>query len=131
MPSGSASLHENAGCVRPRRNAPKQPAGYYLLTRPTFYRRDVGADHKPSSVPPPGCPKGGGDHSSGTTVACCLKRRYPRTSDGPPLMFSYLVLLRMGFAKLSRSPWKLVSSYLAFSPLPAKKQAVYFLWHFP
>ncbi len=34
-------------------------------------------------------------------------------------MFSYLVLLRMGFTKLFRSPGKLVSSYLAFSPLPA------------
>jgi len=50
---------------------------------------------------------------------------------GHPQMFSYLVLLRMGFAKLSRSPGKLVSSYLAFSPLPAGWQAVYFLWHFP
>ena len=43
----------------------------------------------------------------------------PENSDGPPLMFSYLVLLRVGFTKLSRSPGKLVSSYLAFSPLPA------------
>ena len=28
--------------------------------------------------------KGSGDHSSGTTVARCLKRRYPRALDGPP-----------------------------------------------
>jgi len=32
--------------------------------------------------------------------------------------FSYLVLLQMGFTKLPRSPGKLVSSYLTFSPLP-------------
>jgi len=32
--------------------------------------------------------------------------------------FSYLVLLRMGFTKLFRSPGKLVSSYLTVSPLP-------------
>jgi len=80
---------------------------------------DVRPDHKPSSVPPHGHPWGGDDHSSGTAVACCLKRHYPRTSSGLLLLFSYLVLLRMGFTKLSRSPGKLVSSYLAFSPLPA------------
>src|SRR5512137_2413081 len=79
----------------------------------------VGPDHKPSSVPPSGRPKSGDDHSSGTTVTCCLKRHYPRTSSGPLLVFFYLVLLRMGFTKLSRSPGKLVSSYLAISPLPA------------
>ena len=27
--------------------------------------------------------KRGDDHSSGTAVACCLKRHYPRTSNGP------------------------------------------------
>ena len=47
-------------------------------------------------------------------------------------MFSYLVLLRMGFTKLPRSPGELVSSYLTFSPLPGEiNRAVYFLWHFP
>ena len=40
-----------------------------------------GADHKPSSVPPA---EGGDGHSSGTAVACRLKRHYPRTLDGPP-----------------------------------------------
>jgi len=42
----------------------------------------------------------------------------PESTDGPSLALSYSVLLRMGFTKLSRSPGKLVSSYLAFSPLP-------------
>jgi len=55
--------------------------------------------------------------------------REPRA--GHSQTFSYLVLLRMGFTKLSRSPGKLVSSYLTFSPLPRKIGAVYFLWHFP
>ena len=71
-------------------------------------------------------------------VAIHLGRQLPAASSdatrelrtGRPQTFSYLVLLRMGFTKLSRSPGKLVSSYLAFSPLPAM-QAVYFLWHFP
>jgi hypothetical protein len=31
---------------------------------------------------------------------------------------SYLILLRIGFTKLPLSPTVLVSSYLAFSPLP-------------
>ena len=53
-----------------------------------------------------------------TAVAGRLKRHNPRTW-GRAAPFSYLVLLRMGFTKLSRSPGKLVSSYLAFSPLPA------------
>ncbi len=55
-----------------------------------------------------------------------LGHRLPRASSdstrghraGRPQASSYLVLLRMGFTKLSRSPGKLVSSYLTFSPLP-------------
>ena len=43
----------------------------------------------------------------------------PESTDGQSLTLSYSVLLRMGFTKLSRSPGKLVSSYLTFSPLPA------------
>jgi hypothetical protein len=31
-----------------------------------------GEDRKPSSVPRPGYPLRGDDHSSGTAVACCL-----------------------------------------------------------
>ena len=44
----------------------------------------------------------------------------------------YLVLLQVGFAKLSQSLEILVSSYLTISPLPFDKlRAVYFLRHFP
>ncbi len=59
-------------------------------------------------------------------MAIHLGRQLPDASSdttrelwtGRPQPFSYLVLHRMGFTKLSRSPGKLVSSYLAFSPLP-------------
>src|SRR4030043_2305865 len=49
---------------------------------------------------------------------------------------SYLVLLRMGFAKLPASPPGLVSSYLTVSPLSMSRhyaltKTVCFLWHFP
>ena len=55
---------------------------------------------------------------------------------GNPQSLPYLVLHRVGFAKLPMSPSGLVSSYLAFSPLPPKCskelfRAVYFLLHFP
>jgi|GEM_PF-2517138 len=46
-------------------------------------KEGAGPDRKPSSVPYGRCRPGGGGHSSGTAVACRLKRRYPRTSDGP------------------------------------------------
>jgi len=79
---------------------------------------DAKADRKPNSVSPSGYPDGDGDHSSATAVADRLKRRNPRTL-GRAAPFSYSVLLRMGFTRLSRSPGKPVSSYLAFSPLPS------------
>ncbi|VFU16211.1 hypothetical protein SCFA_520017 [anaerobic digester metagenome] len=68
--------------------------------------------------PDPGCPGTGGDHSSRTAVACRLKRP-TQGRDGPSLVITapLLVLLRMGFTELPRSPGELVSSYLAVSPL--------------
>jgi len=75
----------------------------------------------------------GDDHSSGTTVACRLKRRYPRTSGGPPLNVLLFGLAPDGVYHAFSVTRKAVSSYLAISPLPAasQPQAVYFLWHFP
>ena len=59
-------------------------------------------------------------------------RRRGNTAAGCPACRPYLVLLPVGFAKLSRSPGILVSSYLAISPLPCgMRRAVCFLWHFP
>jgi hypothetical protein len=43
---------------------------------------------------------------------------YPGGSGGPPFSLPYLVLLRVGFTELPRSPEVLVSSYLTLSPLP-------------
>jgi len=48
-------------------------------------------------------------------TSCDLPGSYGRTTL---LMLLYLVLLRVGFAKLLMSPSRLVSSYLTVSPLP-------------
>ena len=75
----------------------------------------------------------GDGHLSWTPVTRRLKRPDPRAQASNPQTPSYLVLLRVGFAEPARSPWPLVSSYLTVSPLPVtlRRQAVYFLWHFP
>jgi len=83
--------------------------------------------------------KSGNGHSAGTPVARRLLQPTREHKDGPPLektcvssLFPYLVLHRVGFTKLFRSPGILVSSYLTFSPLPPDKpKAVCFLRHFP
>jgi len=64
--------------------------------------------YKPSSVLD--------SHLSRTAVACCLKQ-HTRERGGPPHMLSYLPCSRWG---LQSQPvtWLLVSSYLAFPPLP-------------
>ena len=43
---------------------------------------------------------------------------YPGTRAGYPQTLPYLVLHRVGFAKLPRSPGELVRSYRTVSPLP-------------
>jgi len=43
---------------------------------------------------------------------------YPGAWTGNPQTLLYLVLHRMGFTELPRSPGKLVRSYRTFSPLP-------------
>jgi len=83
------------------------------------------ADHKPSSVPCPGLPENGDDHSSRTAVACCLKRHYTRTLSGPLLLFSYLVLLRMGFTMLFRSPGKRWALTSPFHPYPTESGGIF------
>ena len=101
----------------------------------TLGKKKTGADNKPSSVP---CCYAG--QWSFISNACCQAplATYPKASGGATceagccFSLSYLVLLRVGFAELSRSPGILVSSYLTFSPLPPLfAVAVYFLWHFP
>jgi len=78
----------------------------------------VGADRKPGSVPHPGLPEYGDDHSSRTAVACCLQRHYPRTSSGPLYNVLLFGLAPDGVYQAFPVTRKTVSSYLAFSPLP-------------
>jgi hypothetical protein len=58
---------------------------------------------------------------------------YPGARTGYPLALPYLVLHRVGFAELPRSPEELVRSYHTVSPLPdtGRCRAVCFLLHFP
>ena len=57
----------------------------------------------------------------------------PGSTDGQPLTLPYLVLHRMGFTQLPRSPGALVRSYRTLSPLPSSRnrKAVYSLLHLP
>ncbi len=95
----------------------------------------VRAVHKPNSVSPSGYPAGGNDHSSVDDGCPSPLATYPGTQAGHFQTSPYLVLHRVGFAKLFRSPEKLVRSYRTFSPLPCETcdfvKAVYFLLHFP
>ena len=45
--------------------------------------------------------------------------------------FPYLVLLQAGFTLPRRVTTRAVRSYRTISPLPVRRPAVYFLWHFP
>ena len=116
----------------------------------------VQVDRKPNSVPPSGHPKGGGDHSSGTAVAGRLKRRYPRTSGGPPssvLLFGLapdgvyqafpvtqetgellphlFTLTHRGHHRRVQNS-KLTETRRFQTRIPAcSRWAVSFLWHFP
>ena len=75
------------------------------------------AARKPNSVPGMGYPKPGNDHSSADAGCPESPATYPEAWTGRPQALPYLVLHRVGFTKLSRSPGKLVRSYRTFSPL--------------
>ena len=62
--------------------------------------------------------KWSGDHQSRPAVTNRLKQSTRKYRTSSPQTLSYLILLRIGFTKLPMSPTVLVSSYLAFSPLP-------------
>ena len=85
-------------------------------------RKNAGAAHKPSFVPDK---ISGNGHSSGTPVARRLKRPTRKHRPGNPQTLPYLVLHRVGFAKLPMSPSGLVSSCLAISPLPRPRPGRY------
>ena len=62
--------------------------------------------------------------------------RKPRASSAQTVSaasgLAFLVLLRVGFTELRRSPGALVVSYTTVSPLPPQAgTAVCFLWHWP
>ena len=78
----------------------------------------VEAARKPNSVPEPGYPCTGNDHSSKDSGCPKSRATYPGAWTGHPQALPYLVLHRMGFTKLPRSPGELVRSYRTFSPLP-------------
>ena len=98
------------------------------------------ATRKPNSVPGSGYPEPGDDHSSKDADCSTPLATYPGARAGSPRSLPYLVLHRVGFTKLPRSPGELVRSYRTFSPLPLQTApprrtrstvAVSFLWHFP
>ncbi len=78
----------------------------------------VEAARKPNSVPEPGYPCSGNDHSSKDSGCPKSRATYPGARTGYPQALPYLVLHRMGFTKHPRSPGELVRSYRTFSPLP-------------
>jgi len=92
------------------------------------------AAHKPNSVPDSGCPESGNDHSSKDDSCLSPLATYPEARTGRSQTLPYLVLHRVGFTELPRSPGELVRSYRTISPLPGvlyERRAVFFLLHFP
>ena len=95
------------------------------------------AIRKPNFVPGSGYPEPGNDHSSKDADCSTPLATYPGAWAGNPRTLLYLVLHRVGFAELPRSPGELVRSYRTISPLPddsrrtESHRAVYFLLHFP
>ena len=81
----------------------------------------------------PGCPGPDNDHSSVDAGYPASLATYPEAWTGHPQSLPYLVLHRVGFTKLPRSPGELVRSYRTVSPLPSglTRRAVYFLLHYP
>ena len=82
------------------------------------------AVRKPNSVPEPGYPCPGNDHSSKDSDCPESHATYPGAWAGHPQALPYLVLHRMGFTKLPRSPGELVRSYRTFSPLPRMRYRI-------
>ena len=100
---------------------PSLPAMAYCVPVPLslcFLDSTARAVHKPNPVPDSGLPSPGNDHSSVDASYPTPLATYPGTRAGYPLTLLYLVLHRVGFAKLLRSLEELVRSYRTFSPLP-------------
>ena len=91
----------------------------------------AGAENKPNSVSIAGYPATDSGHSSRAGRCRPPRATYPETRTDRSLTFPYLVLHRMGFTQLPRSPGELVRSYRTVSPLPRRGGAVCFLLHLP
>ena len=78
----------------------------------------VQAANKPNSVSNAGCPGLDNGHSSPDAGCRASLATYPGARTGRSQTLPYLVLHRVGFTKLPRSPGELVRSYRTFSPLP-------------
>ena len=88
------------------------------VTRDQRPEKTAEATRKPNSVPGSGYPEPGNDHSSKDADCSTPLATYPEAWAGSPQTLPYLVLHRVGFAELPRSPGELVRSYRTVSPLP-------------
>ena len=93
----------------------------WLRRRAIKTGKTAGVTHKPNFVPDPDYARSGSDHSSMDAGCPSSLATYPGTRTGYPQKLPYLVLHRVGFAKLLRSPGELVRSYRTVSPLPGTK----------
>ena len=89
--------------------------------------REITAEaiRKPNFVPGSGYPEPGNDHSSKDADCSTPLATYPGAWAGNPRTLLYLVLHRVGFAELPRSPGELVRSYRTVSPLPGTQTIVW------
>jgi len=88
------------------------------MTNDKTLKSTARADHKPNSVSAASYPAAINDHSSKGAGCPAPLATYPGARTGRSQTLLYLVLHRVGFTKLPRSPGELVRSYRTFSPLP-------------
>ncbi|CAB1083637.1 hypothetical protein D1AOALGA4SA_11183 [Olavius algarvensis Delta 1 endosymbiont] len=93
----------------------------HQASRIQYQEKTAGAARKPNSVPGSGYPEPGNDHSSMDAGCPTPLATYPEAGTGRPHALPYLVLHRVGFTELPRSPGELVRSYRTISPLPGIK----------
>ena len=103
----------------------------HAIKKSRFMSKRVEAVRKPNSVPEPGYPDTGNDHSSMDAGYPASLATYPETRAGNPQTFPYLVLHRVGFTELPghRGTGALLPHL--FTLTPPYGGAVYFLLHFP
>ena len=118
------ALSVRPGLARLPVGAPRKwPEGF----RPEVRDRSPGVACKPGSVPTPGCPGAGEDHSSRPAIAGWLEHSHPDTPTGPrgpsvradrSRRYPYSSLLQEGLAPPPVTRLSRVGSYPTISPLP-------------